>query len=259
MNCKYPILILLLAGASLAYSAPVKKDFYQIKIYHLKGNEQVSMMDGYLKNVYLPAMHRAGIKNIGVFKPIANDTAAAKLIYVFIPFSSSTSWMDIDAKLEKDGVYKNEAKSFNEAAADNAPYERMESILLEAFPGQPNLVLPKDKNIERVFELRSYESPTANLHKKKMAMFNAAGGEIKIFDRLGFNPVFYAKVLSGSHMPHFMYMPIFTSLDERNAQWKRFGDDSVWKDISARPENENKVSVSHIDSILMHATDYSDI
>jgi hypothetical protein len=64
--------------------------------------------------------------------------------------------------------------------------------------------------------------------------------------------------VSGSHMPNFMYMPIFESVEQRNAQWKRFGDDSVWKDISTRPENENKVSVSHIDSILMHATEYSD-
>ncbi|MEO8112380.1 MAG: NIPSNAP family protein [Ginsengibacter sp.] len=257
MNYKYSLLGFLLAISSLVYSTPVKKDFYQIKVYHLKSNEQVSMTDGYLKNVYLPAMHRAGIKNIGVFKPIANDTATAKLIYVFIPFSSSALWMDIDAKLEKDGVYNNEAKSFNEAAADNAPYERIESILLEAFSGQAHLVLPEDKNTERVFELRSYESPTANLHKKKMAMFNT-GGEIEIFNRLRFNPVFYAKVLSGSHMPNFMYMPIFTSVEDRNAQWKRFGENSVWKDISTRPENENKVSVSHIDSILMHATDYSD-
>ena len=56
-----------------------------------------------------------------------------------------------------------------------------------------------------------------------------------------------------------MYMPIFDSEEHRGAQWKRFGQDSVWKDISTRPENENKVSVSHIDSILLHATDYSDI
>ena len=192
MSYKFSFLVFLLAIASLAYSAPVKKDFYQIKIYHFKSNEQAAMTDQFLKNVYLPAMHRAGIKNIGVFKPIANDTAVSKLIYVLIPFSSPASWMDIAEKLEKDNVYKNDAKSFNEAAADNAPYERMESILLEAFSGQPNLVLPKDKNIERVFELRSYESPTANLHKKKMAMFNT-GGEIEIFNRLGFNPVFYAK------------------------------------------------------------------
>ncbi len=257
MNVRVGLLFFLLTAVSFSFSAPIKKDFYQIKIYHLKNNEQVSAVDWFLKDVYLPAMHRAGIKNIGVFKPIANDTAAMKLIYVFIPFTSSASWMDIAGKLEKDAVYKNDAKSFNEAASDNAPYERMESILLDAFPGQPNLVLPKTKNPDRVFELRSYESPTENLHQKKMAMFNT-GGEIKIFNRLKFNPVFYAKVISGSRMPNFMYMPIFENVDERNAQWKRFGEDPLWKDISTRPENENKVSVSHIDSSVMHATDYSD-
>jgi hypothetical protein len=119
------------------------------------------------------------------------------------------------------------------------------------------MVLPASKNSERVFELRSYESPTEHLHEKKVAMFNT-GGEIEIFNRLKFNPVFYAKVLSGSKMPNFMYMPIFESVENRNAQWKVFGDDPQWKDISTRPENENKVSVSHIDSILMHSTEYSD-
>ena len=33
-------------------------------------------------------------------------------------------------------------------------------ILLEAFSGQLHLLLPPPKNSERVFELRSYESPT---------------------------------------------------------------------------------------------------
>jgi hypothetical protein len=55
-----------------------------------------------------------------------------------------------------------------------------------------------------------------------------------------------------------MYMPVFNNLEHHSAQWKRFGQDTVWKDISARPENQNKVSVSHIDSILMRAAEYSD-
>jgi hypothetical protein len=59
-------------------------------------------------------------------------------------------------------------------------------------------------------------------------------------------------------MPNLMYMPIFNSVEERNAQWKVFGNDSKWKEISSDPVNENKVSVSHIDSILMHSTSYSD-
>ncbi len=90
-----------------------------------------------------------------------------------------------------------------------------------------------------------------------MAMFNT-GGEIQIFNRLKFNPVFYAKVISGSRMPNLMYMPVFSNVAERDAQWKVFGNDPKWKEISNDPANENKVSVSHIDSILMHSTSYSD-
>ncbi len=87
-------------------------------------------------------------------------------------------------------------------------------------------------------------------------MFNA--DEIKIFNRLGFNPVFYGKVISGSHMPNLMYMPIFDNVQQRDEQWKTFGSDAKWKEISSDPANENDVSVSHIDSILMHAANYSD-
>jgi hypothetical protein len=65
-------------------------------------------------------------------------------------------------------------------------------------------------------------------------------------------------VISGSHMPNFMYMPSFASVEARNEHWKTFGADPEWKAMSSDPVNENKVSVSHIDSILMQAADYSD-
>jgi hypothetical protein len=253
---KIGFIIVFFLTISSSLFAKSQRDFYQIKIYHLKNNEQVALVDEYLKNVYLPALHRFSIKNIGVFKPIANDTASVKFLYVLIPFKSEVEWMKLDQSLLKDATYTAAAKSFCEAPADKAPYERMESILLEAFSGQGQLLLPTTKNPDRVFELRSYESPTENLLQKKMAMFN--NDEITIFKRLGFNPVFYGRVLSGSRMPNLMYMPIFNSVDERNAQWKVFGNDPKWKEISADPVNENKVSVSHIDSILMHSASYSD-
>lgn len=247
--------ISILMAPSMSNAKP--HDFYQVKIYHLKNNDQTAQMDAYLQNVYLPALHRLGIKNIGVFKPISNDTAAVKFIYVIIPFTSMDAWAKLDQSLAKNQEYITAAKSFIEAPSDKAPYERMESVLLDAFPGQEHLVIPSSKNPDRVFELRSYESPTQHLAEKKMAMFNT-GGEIQIFNRLKFNPVFYAKVISGSHMPNFMYMPIFDNVEHRDAQWKVFGNDPKWKEISTDPVNENKVSVSHIDSILMHSTSYSD-
>lgn len=241
---------------SLTLSAKGPRDFYQVKIYHCKNDSQLKQVNDYLENEYLPALHRFNIKNIGVFTPIGNDTAFIKLVYVLIPFKSEEEWLKIEQNLLKDITYATGAKDFLSAPADEAPYERMESILLEAFEGQPKLLLPATKNPERVFELRSYESPTENLLEKKMAMFNK--DEIGIFTRLGFNPVFYGRVLSGSRMPNLMYMPVFNSVNERNAQWKTFGNDAKWKEISADPANENKVSVSHIDSILMHSTSYSD-
>lgn len=255
-NIKRGLIIALLLTMSSPIFAKGGHDLYQIKIYHLKNNEQVKSVDEYLKNVYLPALHRLHIKNIGVFKPIANDTASIKYVYVLIPFKSAEEWVKLDKNILKDKVYTEAAKNFLAAPSDKAPYERMESILLEAFEGQGDLLLPETKSTNRVFELRSYESPTENLLAKKMAMFNK--DEISIFNRLGFNPVFYGRVLSGSRMPNLMYMPVFKSADDRNAQWKVFGNDPKWKEISADPENENKVSVSHIDSILMNSTSYSD-
>jgi len=253
------LFILCFIISLLAEGKNQKKDFYQITIYNLKSNEQVQAVDHYLKNVYLPAMHRAGINKIGVFKPIANDTAQVKKIYVLIPFQSLTAWQKLPEILGKDVTYQSSSKEYTDAAADKKPFERVESILLEAFPVHLHLELPhlKSSVSERIYELRSYESPTEHLQFKKINMFNA-GGEIQLFNRLGFDPVFYGKVLSGGRMPNFMYMPVFDGLPQRDAQWKKFGDDPQWKDISTRPENENKVSVSHIDSIIMRSATYSD-
>ncbi len=161
------ILAMLIILTPVVYGAKVQQDFYQIKVYHLKNNEQIEQVDDYLKNVYLPALHRLGIKSIGVFKPISNDTATVKFIYVFIPFNSAEAWMKLQENLKKDAAFISSAKSFIEAPFDKSPYERMESILLEAFSGQGHLLLPATKNAERIFELRSYESPTEKLAEKK--------------------------------------------------------------------------------------------
>jgi hypothetical protein len=264
-NIKRIISCILLFTCAVLISIPasakkIKKDIYQVKIYSLKNNDQVNAVDSWLKNSFLPAMHRAGNLKIGVFKPINNDTAALKKIYVFIPYTSIDQWQKVTAMLEKDETYISASKDFTGAPADKAPFERVESILLEAFPMHPhfNLTSLKSSVNDKVYELRSYESPTEDLHLKKVKMFNE-GGEIGLFDRLGFNAVFYAKVISGSRMPNLMYMTAFENMAEHDAHWKAFSNDPLWKKISVMPEYENKVSVSRNDRILMHATDYSDI
>lgn len=260
MKKKIQVIILLsFAMCTLlnqAYCSKPTKEFYQLKVYHLKDNEQVSQVDRFLKEAYLPALHRVGINKVGVFKPIANDTASLKMIYVFTPFSSLDQFNALPEKLEKDEAYKTSGKDYLEAAYNNAPYLRIESILLESFASKFPIPSIQSPVTDKVYELRSYEGATEKLHRNKIQMFTT-GGEISLFKRLEFNAIFYSKVISGSHMPNLMYMTSFENMAARDAHWKTFSSDSEWKQLSAKPEYQN--NVSHIDITLMHATDYSDI
>jgi hypothetical protein len=260
MQNKFPKLLYFLLLAIIATqtaSAKDKKDFYEIKIYQLRSDSQIARVDSFLKDAYLPALHKAGIEKVGVFKPIANDTAKIKLLYVFIPLKSLEQFYTLPATLEKDATLATAGKNYWEAAYKNVPYQRMETVLLEAFPMHPNFEVPAltSSTKDKVYELRSYEGPTEKLYASKVKMFNA-GGEIALFKRLGFNAVFYASVLAGSHQPNLMYMTSFENMEARNAHWKTFGSDPEWKKLSAMPEYLN--TVSYNDTKLCHATDYSD-
>lgn len=82
---------------TLSFTLAPKRDFYQLKIYHLKNKTQESRLDIFLQNAYLPALHRAGITKIGVFKSIIEAGAAEpaeQLVYVFIPFKSEKEFLN---------------------------------------------------------------------------------------------------------------------------------------------------------------------
>ena len=230
--------------------------YYQLKIYHVKTPAQAAEVEQFLQSAYLPALHRAGITSVGVFKPVEADTAEQR-IYVFIPFRTIDQFLGLEEVLRKDGAYHTDGASYLGASFDAAPYNRIESILLHAFadmpkPAVPSLSAPKK---ERVYELRSYESPTEVYHANKVHMFNE-GGEVTLFKRLGFNAVFYADVVSGSHMPNLMYMTTFNSKDDRESHWKTFSNDPVWKQLVALPEYQHNVSKADI--TFLFPVDYSD-
>ncbi len=239
-------------------SKPIKKDIYQIKVYHLKTNEQVNALDVFLQNAYLPALHRLGVKNIGVFKNLGIDTALDKTIYIWVPLRSLDQLSQIEDKLTNDLVYNKDGASFLLAPFNTPAYTRIESILLRAFSQMPHYYQPSFTSAvgERIYELRSYEAASEKLYQQKVKMFNE-GGEIALFNRLGFNAAFYAEVLSGSHMPNLMYMTSFENIASRNEHWKTFGADPEWKKLSALPEYKN--TVSKADIILLHPTAYSEL
>lgn len=234
------------------------RSYYQIKIYRMKGQEQLATVNAYLKDAFIPALHRYGIAKVGTYTFIGNDTAAEKSLYVFIPLRSPAQLLEIEEKLAKDVAYQKDGAAYLNTPYNAPAYTRMESIVLYAFSDMPGYQAPelKGEQTERVYELRSYESASEQLHKNKVRMFNE-GGEVTLFKRLGFNAVFYAQVLSGSHMPNLMYMTSFDNRAARDAHWKTFSADPEWKRLSALPEYKN--NVSKVDITLLHPTAYSEL
>jgi hypothetical protein len=252
------ILLAISLPATIRAAGP-SREFYSIRIYQLKDASQESRLDAYLQTALLPALHRLGIAGIGVFKPVGNDTAAVKKVYMLIPFQSLEQYTSLQASLDKDAEYTTAGKDYIEATYDNPPYLRIESILLRAFPDMPRHTAPKTlqgPKTSRVYELRSYEGPTERYFANKVQMFNA-GGEIPLFARLGFNAVFYASVLAGSHMPNLMYMTSFDNMAAREQHWKDFNNDPFWKKLVAEPQYQH--NVSHVDIVFLHPADYSDL
>ncbi|MCF2445136.1 NIPSNAP family protein [Dyadobacter sp. CY345] len=250
------LLMLALSIASIA-AAP-KREFYEIKMYHLKDKTQEAAVEAFLKDAYIPALHRAGIKDVGVFKPVPSDTMSGKLIYVFTPLSSLDQLLTLPKLLDKDSKYLEAGKDYLEAPFKNPPYVRIETTILQAFTSmpvhsKPKLSAPKS---ERVYEMRSYEGHTERRYQNKVKMFND-GGEIPLFVRLGFNAVFYGEVIAGSHQPNLMYMTTFENKADRDAHWKSFSDDAEWGKLKVNPEYQNNVSKNT--SFYMYPTEYSDI
>src|SRR5690606_21747976 len=149
------------------------------------------------------------------------------------------------------------ALAYRDATFDNPPYQRMETILLSAFKLHPQLTKPslKGPRADRVYELRSYEGHTEKIFTNKAHMFYE-GGEIHLFERLGFNAIFYGEVIAGSRMPNLMYMTSFENMADRDQHWKTFGADPEWKKLSSMPMYQK--NVSHIDINLLRPTSYSD-
>ncbi|HEA30223.1 MAG TPA: NIPSNAP family containing protein [Leeuwenhoekiella sp.] len=233
------------------------RQFYQLKTYTFMTDKQVQQTDDFLENVYLPALKRQNIENIGVFKPktYAPEDTLQRTI-VLIPFTSLEAFESLDEQLLQDKDFQQAGDAYINAPYDAQPYVRISSIVLKAFENNPVLKpSPLDGNRnERVYELRSYQSPTVAYHQNKVNMFNS--GEIALFDDLGFNAVFYASVLSGPDMPNLMYMTTFEDQESRDAHWKSFSDSPVWQKLSKKPEYQN--NVSHIDMTFLAPTEYSD-
>lgn len=242
---------------SIASTDGVKKpalEFYELRVYTLSNDKQQKLVEDYYRNAAIPALNRMKVKHVGVFTEL--KSAGQTKMYVMIPYNSIGHFDDVSNNLAKDRTYQAEGAAYLNAPATEPAYIRIESSLLKAFTHMPAMDVPAAG--PRIFELRQYQSASEAAGKKKIEMFNEQG-EIEIFKRLGFKPVFWGETIIGGSRPNLTYMVTFDDMAAHDKLWKTFGSDPKWKEISSIPEYANALLISKINSTFLVPTDFSQI
>jgi hypothetical protein len=210
---------------------------------------QLKLTEDYFGNALIPALTRSGFGPIGAFKlDIGQDTPT---YYALIPGPSANALAAIDLHLAMDQEFLKVAAPFWNATAAAPAFQRVEISLLAAFQGWPKLTPPASAATKgkRMFQLRTYESPSNGEHVRKVEMFHS--GEFEIFLKAGFHPVFFGDTLFGSRLPNLTYMLSFENTAELEAKWDVFRNDPNWKKLSADPRFAFDQIVSNISNVML--------
>ncbi len=230
-----------------AQAAPTHaREFYQLRRYFLQSGPQVGLTEHYLNDALIPALAKRSMGPVGAFKlDIGPETPA---YYVLIPSASVEALATLDLQLADDADFVKTADAFWAAPSTANAFVRVDSALLAAFEGWPR-VTPPDTHAKRIFQLRTYESPSYRDHVRKVGMFHA--GEFDIFKAAGFHNVFFGDTLIGARMPSLTYMLSFPSLTELDAHWDAFRNNPDWKKLSADPRFAYEPIVSNITNLIL--------
>lgn len=221
------------------------REFYQLRRYTLQTGPQAAMTEKYISEALIPALARKGSKPVGAFRlDIGPETPT---FYVLIPIESAAAAGTLELELNQNETYVKAAEPFWSAPASSPAFLRMDASLLVAFEGWPRITPPAKG--KRIFQLRTYESPSFRDHLVKVQMFHS--GEFEIFKNAGFQMVFFGDTLIGQRMPSLTYMLSFADSAEMDAKWNTFRGDPAWKKLSADPRFAFEGIVSNITNLVL--------
>ncbi len=246
---------LAFAGKSGAQTSAGKpREYYELRKYHMQTGPQTKLTESYLAQALIPALNRMGMSPIGVFNLTLGPETPT--LYVLIPSTSVEALVTAELHLAHDEAFLKAAEPFWSAPATAPAYVRIESSLMIAFEGWPKLAPPAQHG-KRIFQLRTYESPSNRDHVRKVEMFH--NGEFAVFQKAGFGQVFYGDSLIGPRLPNLTYMLTYGDIGEMNDKWSAFGSDPDWKKLSSSPQYAFEQIVSNISNLILAPTAFSQI
>jgi len=242
-----------LARNAEAQPAPSRaREYYQIRRYTLQSEAppapQAGLTQRFIGDALIPALTRRGMGPIGAFN--LDFGPETPQIYVLIPGPSVEALATVDLDLAKDAEFLKAAEPLWSSPAANPAFLRVECSLLAEFEGWPRLTVPPAATkAKRIFQLRTYESPSYRDHVRKVEMFN--NGEFEIFKAAGFNLVFFGDTIVGSRMPSLTYMLSVPDAATMDKNWNAFRDNPDWKKLSSDPKYAFEPIVSNITNLVL--------
>jgi hypothetical protein len=229
----------------------------ELRRYRLRFGAPQARFTEYAK-VLVPALNRAGTKPVGAFTVMVGPDNPS--IYLLLSHASAESLRTLRDRLGDDAEYAKTAEPFRTLPATDPLYVTRDSSLMAPFETMPDVELPKGPaaSPSRVFELRVYASHSEAAGLKKVHMFEKAG-EIAIFRRVGLNPIFFGRNLSGPVLPSLTYMLGFADVPAREKAWSAFREDPEWTKLSTTPGYTNAEILTTTSNWLLRPTDYSQI
>lgn len=233
------------------------REYYELRRYQLRSGAEPKLLEKYLAETLIPGLNRLSLKPIGVFTLTLGPQTPA--VYLLIPANSLDVLVNAESKLAADEEFLKSGSAFLSAPAKEPAYERVESSLMIAFEGWPKLVVPPAtaQKSPRVFQLRTYESPSYKAHMTKIKMFHS--GEFEIFRQAGFWQVFFGDTLIGPRLPNLTYMVGYPDLSDLNPKWNAFFANPEWKKLSSSPTFNYEPTVSNVTNLVLAPTSYSQI
>ncbi|WP_245980597.1 NIPSNAP family protein [Flagellimonas lutimaris] len=235
----------------LHFHLVAQEQVYELRTYELEFGRPEQVLHDYLKEAFIPAMNRQGVKNIGVFEEVGERLP--KKLYVVIPYNNIAEFQKSNELLIQDEKYIEDASPYLKISEDLIPYSRITTDLIKSTTGFPNLQKPMDD--ANFFELRIYESYNEDALRRKVKMFNDS--EFGIFEDVGLPTVFFGSNIAGNNMPCLTYMLAFKDKEAHTEAWGKFGPHPEWKRISNMEEYAN--AMNNIIRVFLKPLSYSQL
>jgi hypothetical protein len=244
---------LLPAGLAGSAAEGRKTRFYVLEQYFLEQGSQPGRIHEFFSKALLPAMER-----IHKGPKISLETLMAphlpQVAAIFGLESRDQVW-----SLSK-GLFSDQefASAYDRWELGAPPYISASASLLEATDYSPEIVAPeKPPATPRIFELRTYHSPTSRQAKALNERFS--GPEIKIFHRVGVNPILYSSTVFGANRPNLTYFIPFDTLAAREKAWSAFAADDEWTRVRQQSIDRSGQISSVMQISIYRAMAYSPI